>query len=582
MKKIILLSFSLIVIQSTQSYSQSIAYDSIDINNINARINANGNLFWDFIGAAKFEVPKGSGKTSIFNSTLWIAGLDSIDTLHVAAERYNQVGHDYWSGPISNIYDSAYDVKWNKVWKIKKTDIDYHLANCWQTGYVPAQVLIDWPGNGDTTFGQTAITAPFKDWNNDGIYNPYTGDYPLIKGDEAVYFIINDDRLPHTETGGNKLRIEIHVMAYEFACEEDSALWNTIFLNYKIFNRSAFDYFNTYTGFHTDFDLGDATDDYISSDVQRGSFYIYNGDDFDGTGKPGDYGKYPPAQSLTVLAGPFLHPDGLDNPSGQCDEGINGLNFGNNIPDDERLGLSSFCYYCAACSPVGCPRFAADYYNYLQGKWKDSTNMQWGGNAYVGGTGVCGPECNFMFPGDSDPCNWGTDGQTPNCTPLWTEETIGNTPSNRRGIGSVGSFTFKADSMEEVDIAFVFGRDYVDSTAAAGVAVMQQRIDSIIKYFRNDSTPCGLSFSGTVPSPIIIPQIKIFPNPVIGYITIETTGMLYDLKYELFDIIGRKINQGTLKCTSANQINVSSLDKGIYILNVSDGMNKFSRKFVKQ
>jgi hypothetical protein len=25
-----------------------------------------------------------------------------------------------------------------------------------------------------------------------------------------------------------------------------------------------------------------------------------------------------------------------------------------------------------------------------------------------------GPECDFMFPGDTDPCNWGTGGVVPN------------------------------------------------------------------------------------------------------------------------------------------------------------------------
>ncbi|MFH0867486.1 MAG: T9SS type A sorting domain-containing protein [Bacteroidota bacterium] len=556
--------------------------DSVNINNINARINNNGNLFWDFIGESKFEVPKGSGKHTIFNSTFWIGGLDSLDTLHVAAEIYEQTGHDFWSGPISNVYDSLYNAKWNHVWEIYKTDIDYHLTHCWQPGYIPAQVLIDWPGNGDTALGQSAITALFKDWNNDGIYNPYGGDYPLIKGDQAIYYIFNDDCLPHTESGGNKLGIEVHGMAYAFDCPDDSALWNTLFINYKIFNRSEMDYYNSFLGIYVDFDNGEWNDDYMGCDVQRGSFYVYNGDDIDGTGNLGDYGKFPPAQSLTVLAGPYMDPDGMDNPAGQCDESTNGFNFGNGIVDDERFGLRRFVYFNnGGTGNQSYPEIADDYYNYLQGKWKDSTKMQWGGNAHAPGPGVCGPECDFMFPADTDPCYWGTAGLTPNCTPYWTETTTGNMPADRRGFGSMGTFTFEAGSMEELDIAFVFGRDYIDSTAQAGVTVMQQRIDSIRNYFLNDSTPCGLGFSGIAPSPIIIPQVKIFPNPAIGYITVEASGMLCDLKYELFDIIGRKINQGKLNCTSANQINVSNLDKGIYILNISDGLKKFSRKLIK-
>lgn len=402
MKKLVLLPVLIFFI--IRLSAQTVAYDSIDINNINARINANGNLFWDFIGTAKFEVPKGSGKHTIFNSTLWLAGLDSIDTLHVAAERYEQVGHDFWAGPVSNIYDSAYDAKWNKVWKIKKSDIDYHLAHCWQTGYVPAQVLLDWPANGDTILGQQKITAPFYDWNHDGIYDPYAGDYPLIKGDEAVYYIYNDDRLPHTESYGNKLETEIHAMAYAFACNEDSALWNTLFINYKFYNLSNTTYNNAYVGIFTDTEIGYGNDDYLGSDVQRGSFYSYNGTDIDGTGQTWAYDSFPPSQSVTFLAGPYMDPDGIDNPSGMCDNSINGANFGNGTIDDERYGMNKFIYFRNSPDEMGDPFTAKEYYFYLKGIWKDDTVMQWGGNAHAPGPGVCGPTCNFMFPADTDPC----------------------------------------------------------------------------------------------------------------------------------------------------------------------------------
>lgn len=111
---------------------------------------------------------------------------------------------------------------------------------------------------------------------------------------------------------------------------------------------------------------------------------------------------------------------------------------------------------------------------------------------------------------------------------------------------------------------------------------MQQRIDSIRKYFVNDSTPCGLGFSGVSNTQLIVPQIKIFPNPAVGYITVDAAGMLCDLNYMIYDILGREIASGTLKCSSANQIYISGLENGMYIINVSDGKKKVSRKFIKQ
>lgn len=274
----------------------------------------------------------------------------------------------------------------------------------------------------------------------------------------------------------------------------------------------------------------------------------------------------PPAQSMTILKGAIKDSDGIDNPK-DCE-----TDFGtdDNMIDNEHFSLSKSFYTDWESCQIS---FSKRYYYFLQGLGSC-------GNPQPYFFDTSGVACDYVFPGTSDSLWCGTNGIPQ--SQIWSEETAGYIPNDIRCLGSMGSFTFNPGDVQELDIAFVFGRNFTDTNATAAIAVMQERIDSIRKYFVNDSTPCGLGFSGIAPSPKIIPQIKIFPNPTIGYITVETSGMLCDLKYELFDIIGRKIIQGTLKCTSANQIDVSNLDKGIYILNVSDGVNKFSRKFIKQ
>ena len=79
----------------------------------------------------------------------------------------------------------------------------------------------------------------------------------------------------------------------------DSAFKNTIFVNYKVFNRSQRAYYNTYLGVFTDIDLGLMTDDFIGCDVYRGSYYGYNGKAIDGNGQSYAYGEHPPAQTVT-------------------------------------------------------------------------------------------------------------------------------------------------------------------------------------------------------------------------------------------------------------------------------------------
>ena len=222
----------------------------LNINNINALFYARGSHF--FYQNAAFEVPKGSGKTSAFSNTMWIGGKDSQGVLHFAGERYRQGPNtgiagscpDFYCGPVMDpAYYSAYqDSLWSHVWNLKKTEIEYHKAHYADPGYQPLTDILTWPGNGNTAMGQASQLAPFFDVNGDGIYSPMDGDYPLMRGDQALFFIFNDDRGPHLETLGNKLGLEFHGMAYAWDLPNDSAFKNTVFLNYQIFNRSQ----NTY------------------------------------------------------------------------------------------------------------------------------------------------------------------------------------------------------------------------------------------------------------------------------------------------------------------------------------------------
>ena len=86
----------------------------LDINNVRARITAGGDLFRDST-SSQFEVPKGSGKGTVFAGNLWIGGVDAGGQLKMAANTYRQSGTDFWAGPVSNSYAAPYDNIWNRV-----------------------------------------------------------------------------------------------------------------------------------------------------------------------------------------------------------------------------------------------------------------------------------------------------------------------------------------------------------------------------------------------------------------------------------------------------------------------------------
>ncbi len=575
------------------------AYDSLNINNINAGIHSNGILFSKFKEStvngyygrnAHFEYPRNSGKHTIFGNSLWIGGIDQDDSLHFAGQRYNQVGLDYQFGPISNSYDGLdFFAKWSRMWKISKQDISYHRNNYWKDTYEPVNAIINWPGNGNVSNGQAAQLAPYFDKNENGIYEPMSGDYPLIRGDQSIFFIFNDDR-PHTETQGESLHVEIHGMAYAFDNQEDKLLNNTIFVHYDIFNRSENTYNNTYFGIWTDIDLGYARDDYSACNVALGTYYGYNASIIDGYGEPDSYGINPPTQGVTIVAGPFMEDDNMDNPDGGCDNSINGLNFGDGIVDNERLGMTRFVYHNNGGNPGLCdPEYAHEYYNFMNGFWKDNSSFMYGGTGHSSSPGTVGPECNFMFPGDSDPCNWGTDGIFPNAGynqngKYWSEETGDNgrpnPPEDRRGLGVTGPFTFEPGEREELELAFSVGQG--DDGPYSSVANLFENLTDLFERVKEGQIITPNSYLSVEEPEKNNLGINIYPNPATAFINIEINGSLNKHpKYVIYNNIGHTVMSGQLSGNTTNLVDIHPLNQGFYLITVQYGDAVFSRKLIK-
>lgn len=495
MKKFVLLIATLVA--AFEMTAQWHPEAEIDINNVKTTLYGTGNFF-RIRGGENTEqgyfVPSTGDASTIFQNTLWIGGLDADDSLHLAAVRFNQVGEDFWSGPL-RVTDASTDIfnvmNYHHVWKVSRAEIETLIAN--PGGDIPEDILT-WPGNGNVADGFAATLAPFVDVDGDGVYDPHNGDYPDILGDMALFCIYNDNYdfynngyVYHGESGGGALGIEVHCMLYGFNAPDDEILNNTLFMRQWIYNRSSNDYHDTYIGSWTDFDIGYARDDYNGCNVQHGYYYGYNADDFDGDGEPGSYGANPPAQVIMILGGPTMNPDGLDNPKYDSngnqivDESINGIGFGDGVIDNERLGMTGYFYHENTAAMNGDPEEAQHYYNLLRGIWKSGDHVQYGGYGFPGAPGTVGPECKFMFPYDSDPYNWGTGGVMPNGGYnqnglYWSEETGNNgAPNNagdRRGLASSGPFTFESGTVQVLDRAYVtcwftngFDRNEMDNWA---------------------------------------------------------------------------------------------------------------------
>ena len=82
----------------------------------------------------------------------------------------------------------------------------------------------------------------------------------MLKGDQTLWWIINDKGNVHTESQGAALGFEIRCQAFEFTTNDE--MNNATFYSYEIINRSTYELTNTYFSQWTDFDVGWAWDDY--------------------------------------------------------------------------------------------------------------------------------------------------------------------------------------------------------------------------------------------------------------------------------------------------------------------------------
>ena len=629
----------------------------LNINNVRALINGYGNMWYDG-SVAKYHLPKNSNTCPLFCAALWIGGTDVNDQLRIAALKFGSDGDDYWPGPLKVNGTASVDLpicnQYDKHWIITKAEVLAHrahfkyddngatLIDSYSASDMP-DVIANWPAHGEGD-DLTSYLAPFYDANHNGIYEPTMGDYPyydfdndlcprtlkaewgsaytdhvlptmeesidhlvhgsilsdqVLKGDQTIWWVFNDKGNTHTESKGESIGLEIRAQAFAFSTNDE--INNMTFYSYEIINRSTYELRETYFSQWVDPDLGYAWDDFVGCDVRRGLGYCYNGKPQDSPGS-GSYSGLPPAVGIDFFQGPYMDPDGLDNPKIDIDKildpgytnisvkqllstykmknsrgqdsvdamgrqvydtisisddadlfyatggtgwdswyfhpgdavgncAINGVNFGNNIKDDERFGMRRFVYYDNSLNAIyGEPQKATDYYHYLRGYWKNGQRMKYGGNAVSTGIDPANIDCDFMFPDNSDPWKWGTDGVQPTVNPDdWRETTAGNSPGDRRFMQSAGPFTLKPGALNYITVGIPFAQASSGEGQWASVSLLREIDDVCQALFEN----CFKVLDGPDAPTITAQELS---NEVILYLSYEdVSSNNYNEKYREID-----------------------------------------------
>ena len=556
--------------------------EHLDINNVSASFLPNNIHFYQWIDrkyTPLYEFPKEAETSTIRQHALWIGGKDEQGLLHFSGEYDPFKGPDFWPGPLSTdgeIYtDSILAANWARTWSVSSKQVSFHIANYNEPNYQIPEPILNWPAHGDESLNQSRDIAPFVDVDNDEEYHPENGDYPLIKGDLSVFFVYNDV-CQHLNSDGDSLGIEVHCMAWAFANNEETERYdNTIFMNYKITNRSIHNYDSTYIGFFTDLSIGNSRDDYLKCDVENSFFSAYNGDDYDEpqvSYKSLDtmalgYLDHIPSQGICFLGGPLMDEDQMDNPQYLCDESINGLGFGDDIVDNERLGMTNFYQFFIHTFPFP-PQYRADKrYRNMRGIFV---------SGYVLGEGET--PWQFMYPDKSDTCFWGFGGINPFPEEPWTEESAGWEPGPRKVVSSMGPFTFEAGSVEYIDVALVTapGDQEINSNDLLRDYIIGIREDYILEPMEFGNQYLGLEDGFQIES-----LLEVFPNPINGNMIHFEIPKSNKVSYKIYNTSGQMVQEAALEAQENQSIQVVNLNPGWYVLEVNADGKIFRSKLIK-
>jgi hypothetical protein len=509
----------------------------LDGNDMTVMVHSAGDLGWDLVASPQFEVPAGSGRHALFASSLWLGAVDAGDQLMMTSQTYRQDHIEYSPGPIANRYSNGYDRRYDRVYKVTAAEVTTHRAQWNQPGYQAPADLAEWPAHGDTTNGEPWLLAPFVDHNGDGVYRPGDGDYPLFYGEQALYSVFNDQRaMRNGSVQGMPLGVDIHSLAYVYSAPPGDPLDQTMFITYKIVNRSTQTLFDMHMAQWTDFDLGFFRDDYVGCDSTRNTYFVYNGTANDGNGSPAGYGNRPPA--LGVM-----------------------------FQNQELYGFVSFL---SDTTGQGSPTSALEYDNYIRGRWKDGSPITVGGDGYGGQQAT-----RFLFSGD------------PTDTSQWSMASeAGQLPMDVKGLGGVGPFTLPPGGSLCIELGFVFAQtdtgDHLHS-----VKLLQQRLDQLQAMYDSTMHGChALNVTQNPPTSIEDPQesmltIEIGPNPASDFVVVEPFEK-GEFDVSVYDVFGKKVYERMGHVAESLKIDMKDWLPGNYLCVVSSGGKTATKKLVKQ
>ncbi|MEM1096417.1 MAG: T9SS type A sorting domain-containing protein [Bacteroidota bacterium] len=495
----------------------------LDANNVRARL-LNTGTFFHGDTPHRYSVPKQSGVNAAFAASLWFAGVAPGSEVYFAGTTYGP--YEFWPGPLDadgNPPNNCAD--YDRMYSVYDADI-----RAYERDGTLADDLRDWPHH---------LGAPVVDGDGiEGNYDLAAGDRPPVYGEQSVWWVMNDAGNTKQWSVTPPIGLELQVQAFSAACaptsvpdamlnaEIQTAVEHATYYHIKAIHRGDTALRDTYFGWWTDGDLGDASDDYIGTDTLLQMGYYYNANAYDGGQNrtpattqgdqvlPYAYGATPPAWG-SLLAQPLRLSSGAMQP----------LYFTKSY-DPNALGGTSFF-----------PPSAEEHYNQLRGIHRDGQPITYGGLGYGGRR-----EAQYMYPGD------------PVRDVFWSEENPGtgqrHEPGDRRLLLSSGPFPFAPGDTLTLTVALPWarGNDRLQSVAQLRrhAVIARGLADDLMQYdIRECPASTALQPEPRAPHPDALNHYVLrqnYPEPfsqrtTIRYEVIDTV----PVTLTVYDLLGRRV-----------------------------------------
>lgn len=254
----------------------------------------------------------------------YLTGKDDDGNILLANPSYST--SDYAAGILRDA-TSALCANLRNVWTVSDLEI-YALIEDWaDNGVIDDPIpedILTWPALGNSyypdNFGVSIPSrglAHFHDQNSDGAYDPYSGDYPILRPGLSIipaqmsFTVFNG----MSSESSYPIPIELSQTMYSFACSDNKPINRTLFAYYEITNLGDYTIDSVVFSKLINFDIGCPSDDYVGSIPDLNAAFAYNAFAQDDTICYGAvFESSPPAQGITILDKPlssfnYIHPN---------------------------------------------------------------------------------------------------------------------------------------------------------------------------------------------------------------------------------------------------------------------------------